>query len=181
MTEKITRRGIKTPDSYEPDILETISVSQVMNQHGVVLSEKNTIGELRQWLQREPDYQSNYFIIVGENNSFLGIISSSSLFGNHQDESKPVTSLIKRTDTAIRSQQTLRDAVEMMAKENLDILPVVSNDNSLAGMLSYKNIISSYKSDIENKARKNPVISLKRSGLKMLVHGQKLRDFMRGE
>lgn len=181
MTEKITRRGIKTPDSFEPDILETISVSQVMNENGVVLSDENTIAELRQWLNREPDYFSNYFIIVGENNSFRGIVSSSSLFGNHQDESKPVSSLIKRTHTAIRSHQTLRDAVEMMARENLDILPVVSEENSLAGMLSYKNIISSYKADMENNARKKPVISLKRSGLKMLVHGQKLRDFMRGD
>ncbi len=181
MTEKITRRGVKTPDSFEPDILETISVSQVMNENGVVLSDENTISELRQWLQREPDYLSNYFIIVGANNSFRGIISSSSLFGNHQDESKPVSSLIKRKHTSIGSHQTLRDAVEMMAKENLDILPVVSNENNLAGMLSYKNIISSYKADMENNTRKKPVISLKRSGLKMLVHGQKLRDFMRGD
>ncbi|MBS1730154.1 MAG: chloride channel protein [Bacteroidetes bacterium] len=181
MTEKITRRGVKTPDSFEPDILETINVSQVMNENGIVLSEENTIDEIRKWLQREPDYMSSYFIIVGTDNSFLGIISSSSLFGSHQDESKPISTLIKRKNTVIGSHQTLKEAVEMMAKENLDILPVISKENSLAGMLSYKNIIASYKKDIENNARKNPVISLKRSGLKMLVHGQKLRDFIRGD
>ncbi len=179
MTEKITRRGIKTPDSYEPDILETITVGQVMNENGIVLSEENTIGEVRNWLERESDYNSNYFIITGNNNEFKGIISSSNLFGNHHDPSKPVTSLIRRTNTIISVDRSLRDAVEMMAKENLDILPVVSHDQKMAGILSYKNIIASYKSDMDNYARKKAVISLKRQGLKMLVHGHKLRDLIR--
>lgn len=179
MTEKIIRRGIKTPDSYEPDILETITVGQVMNESGVVLSEDNTIGEVRNWLERESDYNSNYFIITGNNNEFKGIISSSNLFGHHHDPAKPVTSLIRRNNTIISVDSSLRDAVEMMAKENLDILPVVSNDQKIAGILSYKNIIASYKSDMENYTRKKPVISLKRQGLKMLVHGHKLRDLIR--
>src|SRR6185312_5704865 len=58
MTEKITRRGVKTPDSYEPDILETINVKQVMSENGLMLSEDNTIGEVRDWLEKETDYNS---------------------------------------------------------------------------------------------------------------------------
>src|SRR5665213_1587711 len=38
MTEKITRRGVKTPDTYEPDILEKITVQQVIKENGLVLS-----------------------------------------------------------------------------------------------------------------------------------------------
>jgi len=30
MTEKIKRRGVKTPDSYEPDVLQTINVGQLV-------------------------------------------------------------------------------------------------------------------------------------------------------
>ena len=54
MTEKITRRGVKTPDSYEPDILEKITVQQVIKENGVVLSEENNIGDVRNWLEKEP-------------------------------------------------------------------------------------------------------------------------------
>ena len=43
MTEKIARRGIKTPDSYEPDILEKINVDRVMDDSGVILSADNNI------------------------------------------------------------------------------------------------------------------------------------------
>jgi H+/Cl- antiporter ClcA len=174
MTEKITRRGVKTPDSYEPDILETINVKQVMSENGLMLEEDNTIGEVRDWLEKETDYSSNYFIIVNKANEFRGIISSSNLFSNHHKPNLPVGSLIKRNSVSIGVDSTLRNAVELMAKENIDILPVTSNENTIIGILSYKDIISAYKSDIENYVKKQPSISLKRNGLKILVQGNRL-------
>ena len=174
MTEKITRRGVKTPDSYEPDILETINVKQVMSENGLMLEEDNTIGEVRDWLEKETDYSSNYFIIVNKANEFRGIISSSNLFSNHHKPNLPVGSLIKRNSVSIGVDNTLRNAVELMAKENIDILPVTSNENTIIGILSYKDIISAYKSDIENYVKKQPSISLKRNGLKILVQGNRL-------
>lgn len=174
MTEKITRRGVKTPDSYEPDILETINVKQVMCEDGLMLGEDNTIGEVRDWLEKETDYSSNYFIIVNKANEFRGIISSSNLFSNHHKTNLPVGSLIKRNSVTIGVDSTLRNAVELMAKENIDILPVTSNENTMIGIISYKDIISAYKSDIDNFVKKQPAISLKRNGLKILVHGNRL-------
>lgn len=179
MTEKITRRGIKTPDHYEPDILEGVSVKQVMSHNEMVIEENNTIEEVRAWLEREKDYQSNYFVIVSSENAFKGIISSSNLFSNHHATEKVVSELIKRAPVSIKESESLRLAVELMAQENMDILPVVSGVNNLIGILSYKNIISAYKKDIENNLKKNPSISLRRNGLKILVHGQKLIDAMK--
>jgi len=179
MTEKITRRGVKTPDSYEPDILETISVKQVVNENGLVLSEDNTIGEVREWLEKETDYNSNYFIIVSVDNEFRGIISSSNLFSNHHQPDKMIGELIKRNSVSIGIDNSLRTAVEMMARENIDILPVVSNENNIIGILSYKDIISAYRQDMDAHVKKRPMISLKRNGLKMLVHGHKLITYIR--
>jgi len=181
MTEKITRRGVKTPDSYEPDILETISVGQVVNENGLVLSEDNTITEVRDWLETETDYNSNYFIIVSPDNEFRGIISSSNLFSNHHQPDKLVGDLIKRNSVSINKENSLRTAVEMMARENIDLLPVVSKENNIVGILSYKDIISAYKRDMDTHIKKHPMISLKRSGLKMLLRGHRLIDYMRGE
>lgn len=181
MTEKITRRGVKTPDSYEPDLLETIAVSQVVNDGGLVISEDNTIGEVRQWLEKEKDYSSNYFIIVTTGNEFRGIISSSSLFSNHQPPQKKVGELIKRNSVSIDKDNSLRTAVEMMARENIDLLPVVSKENNVIGILSYKDIISAYKRDMDADEKKRPVISLRRHGLKMLLRGHRLIDNIRGD
>ncbi|MEO6948105.1 MAG: chloride channel protein, partial [Ginsengibacter sp.] len=181
MTEKITRRGVKTPDSFEPDILDSISVSQVVNENGVVFSEDNTIEEVRNWLDIEKEYHSNYFIITNNENEFRGIISSSSLFSNHHLPQKKVGELIKRNSVSVRNDSSLRFAVELMAKENIDMLPVVSKENSIIGILSYKDIISAYKKDMDNNLKKRPSISLKRNGMKMLVRGQKLIHTFRKE
>jgi predicted transcriptional regulator len=63
-----------------------------------------------------------------------------------------------------------------MAKENTDVLPVVSkeNNNSIIGILSYREIIASYKKNMDEHVKKHPDISLKRRGLKILLRGQKL-------
>lgn len=174
MTEKITRRGVKTPDSYEPDILESVTVGQVMQENGLVLGEDNTIAEVRIWLEKETDYNSNYFIIVSDKNEYRGIISSSNLFSNHHDPKKQISALIKRNNVSVNIDDSLRSAVELMSKENVDLLPVLSLEKNIIGILSYKNIISAYKSDIDNYVKKRPSISLKRNGLKILLRGNKL-------
>ncbi|MEO8961848.1 MAG: chloride channel protein [Ginsengibacter sp.] len=174
MTEKITRRGVKTPDSYEPDILETISVGSVMQENGLVLNDENTIKEVREWLEKESEYSSNYFIIVNNKNEFKGIISSSNLFSDHHKPDISIGQLIKRNNVSIRIDNSLRTAVELMASENIDLLPVTSKENTIIGILSYKDVISAYKSDSDNFIKKEPSISLKRHGLKILVRGNQL-------
>lgn len=174
MTEKITRRGVKTPESFEPDILEKILVKEVIKENELVISEENSISEVRQWLEKEKEYISNYFIIVSKDNEFMGIISSSSLFSNHHNQDNPVGELIKRNNISVNMDTTLRSAVEIMAKENVDILPVISDKKTVTGVLSYKEIISAYKYGIDEHEKKNPGISLKRNSLKILIRGQKL-------
>ncbi|GAB2528938.1 chloride channel protein [Rufibacter soli] len=174
MTEKIARRGVKTPHSYEPDLLEKVTVAQVIEGNGLVLSEENTIAEVRAWLNQETDYQRNYFIIASNENEFRGIVSSSNLFSHHHQQDNKVGSLIKRKNISVAAENSLRSAVEMMAKENLDMLPVVAKDNHVMGVLSYRDIISVYRQGMEEHEQKDPHISLKRHGLKILLRGQRL-------
>jgi CIC family chloride channel protein len=177
MTEKIARRGIKTPDSYEPDILDGMKVIDVMQEDGLIISENNDIEEVRNWLNKK-EYKTNYFIICNDGGEFRGIISSSNLFSSHHNPESSIASLIKRRDISISLTDSLRTAAEMMAKENLDVLPVVSAEdkNILAGMLTYRDIINAYKHNIDENEVKHPSISLKRNGLKILLKGQKLMN-----
>ena len=182
MTEKIARRGIKTPHSYEPDILEKITISQVITGNGLAISEDNTIHEIWDWLDQEPEYNSNsYFIIASNEGMYKGIISSSSLFSRNHITDKPIATLIQRKNIAIDMDNSLRRAVELMARENVDVLPVVSkeNNNSIVGILSYRDIISAYKFSMEEHEKKHPRISLKRRSLRILLRGQKLYTALR--
>ncbi len=180
MTEKIARRGIKTPDSYEPDILEKRTVEQVMDRNGLILSDSISIKEVREWLKKEPHYTSNYFIVSNNAGEYKGIISSSSLFGEHHVQKNKIGTLIKRNSIYIKLNDTLRVAAETMAKENVDVLPVVSEEyKNIIGILSYRDILSTYKYRMDDHEMKQPHISLKRKGLRILLQGQKLASLMK--
>jgi predicted transcriptional regulator len=90
----------------------------------------------------------------------------------HHATDLKIGSLIKRKSFAITASDTLKTAVEMMAKENLDVLPVISSSNKIAGILSYRNILSAYKHGIDEHQESVP-ISLKRRTLKILLHGKR--------
>ncbi|MEO8111945.1 MAG: chloride channel protein, partial [Ginsengibacter sp.] len=124
MTEKISRRGVITPDSYEPDTLEKITVEQVMEKNGLIMSEDNSIGEVLDWLNKEPEYSSNFFIVANDKGEYKGIVSSSNLFSRNHNSESLIGSLIKRRYISVHIDDSLRTAVEVMAKENIDVLPV---------------------------------------------------------
>jgi len=173
MTEKIARRGVKAPHSYEPDILDKISVQQVVKEDGTVLSYDTTIEEVREWLVKTKGQQRSYYIVVSKEGIFKGIISSSNIFSMHHNTNNAVGSLIKRRAVTITNEDSLKTAVELMAKENVDVLPVVSaNDNKITGILSYKDILSAYRYRLDEH-EEGVAISLKRRTLKVLVHGKK--------
>jgi len=178
MTEKIARRGVKTPNSYEPDILEKISIDQVMDDNGLILSEENNVKETIEWLEDEPDYKSNHFIVVSTMGNYLGIISSSQLYNKINLPQTELKSLIQQQEISIENNKSLKEAIKMMANANVDVLPVVSsNSKHIIGILTYKNIIASYQLNLSEHQRTKPHISLKRKSLKLLVHGKKIKQF----
>lgn len=178
MTEKIARRGIKTPDSFEPDLLEGILVDDVLEKNeSIVFSENNNIGEVRKWLEEEPDRNHNYYIISSDEGEFKGLISSSNLMNYHNSNDALISSLIKRKHVSISTTDTLKHAAEEMTKENVDVLPVISKTNQkLLGVISYKLILEAYSMGKENHLKKSPHISLKRRSLEIILHGKNLLD-----
>lgn len=179
MTEKIARRGIRTPDSFEPDVLQELTVDQVVGDQGFVINQNVLVSEAREWVKMNPQYEDNYFIITDDDNALVGVISSSNLFGMQHEEDMHVGKLIRRAPVAVNMFSTLRNALELMVRENVDILPVVSETGSVAGVLSHRHIVNAYKMDLQKEGEKLPFISVKRRALKMLVKGQKLITIFR--
>lgn len=175
MTEKMARRGVRTPLSYEPDILEKISVGQAVPKKGTIISEGNSIKEVREWLDQDQSPKSNYFIVSTDTGSYKGILSYSDLLSNQHDQNKSVGTLVKPDLVYIGLSDTLLTAVETMAKESIDVLPVLSKGNmTILGILSYRDIIGAYRYGMDENEMKIPHISLKKQRLKILVRGKKL-------
>ena len=182
MTEKIARRGVVTPQSYEPDILERITVEHVLSDRGIVISENNSIKEVREWLGKEREQRSNHFIVTDRNGVYKGLLNSLDLFSDHLDPEDRIDTLRKTHHVTLSLTDDLRSAAEAMAKGNTDVLPVISGmDNSIIGILSYHDIIATYKHGVEEHETKRPHISLKRRSLKILLQGQKIASLVQGK
>ena len=174
MTEKIVRRGVQTPDSYEPDILAKKTVGEVMKEDAILLSEENQVGEVRDWIEAEGLHDTHYFIVVSNDYAFKGIVSASNILSNHHPTITSIGALIKRKHISISVRNNLRYAVEKMARENVDVLPIVSKENTIVGVLTYKDIIATYGQRNDEHEKRQSHISLKRQGLKILLKGQRI-------
>jgi CIC family chloride channel protein len=181
MTEKIARRGVKTPHSYEPDVLEKLTVKQVVSDSGVIINEENSIKEVRESISKEITHQANYFIVTNNEQEYRGIISSSDLFSNLHSQNDLIKTLINYKSIYVGMNDTLLNAVETMAEEDVDVLPVISEDTGIIGILSYRDIIATYKNGIDEHEKKMPNISLKKHRLKIVLRGQRLVSAIKGK
>ncbi len=174
MTEKIARRGVFTPDSFEADLLGKLTVAQVVSDDGLVLSSENTVKEVRDWLKVNND-QANYFVMVNNEGAYIGTINRTDIFRHGLDPVSLLGDIVKDGDAYVRSTDSLRKAVEMLAKQTAEVLPVIAaNSNKVIGVLSYRDILSAYKEQMEENENAHIHISLKRQRLKMLIRGRKL-------
>ena len=172
MTEKIARRGVITPHSYEADILEQVTVGEIMKPNGLILKEAYTVSEARSVLHslnKCPDY-----FIITKHGEFTGVVSASSLLDNSQDPNSSLRTLVKRVDVFVTPDQSLRTATEMMAREKAYVLVIhAANDNRILGTVSYRDVIEAVDGG-DDQVIKYRSISLRRNGLKILVRGKNL-------
>ncbi|MCC3160760.1 chloride channel protein [Hymenobacter sp. 15J16-1T3B] len=176
MTEKIARRGVKTPVDYEPDLLDKVSVERVLQSNMIAISTDNTIREVRAWTEREPERVAPHLVAVGPDGAFAGIINTMALASRQVDEHAPIGELLQPRTATVRATDSLRTSVECMARENVDVLPVlaVTGPPVVLGVISYRDILDAYKNRLEADGASAPHISLKRKGLRVLLRGQAL-------
>jgi len=177
MTEKIARRGIVTPDSFEPDILAKMHIAQVMDDDIVVINENNDIKEVKNWLTANP-LSENYLMAANTAGEYTGIIKLADVFkASNTTLVKDITN--KKTSLHVNAANSLRQAVELMATTGEEILPVTATDqpNKMIGIITYKDILKAYQMDMAINEHAHKKISLKNQRMRMLIRGKKLVDF----
>lgn len=176
MTEKIARRGVKTPVDYEPDLLDKVLVSQVLQPDVVVISTDNTIGEVQAWTNSEPARVGSHLIVVEADDTFAGLLSTVALTSWTADEQVPIRALLQPGSATVLVTDTLRTVVERMARENVDVLPVLQpGDRALVtGVVSYRDILAAYHNRLQDHGVPARVPAIRRSGLRILLQGKAL-------
>ena len=171
MTEKIARRGVYTPDSYEPDLLQVLTVADVNNEVGETLKSNSTIAETRARLTGNNITQS-FFIVTNSDGSYAGMVSLTDIYNHSISAELTISNITKASKQAVRSNDPLKRVVEIMAEESAEVLPVIAAGNTIAGQISYKEILNTYYQYVAENRKQNTQISLKRRRLKIAARGR---------
>jgi CIC family chloride channel protein len=171
MTEKIARRGVATPVSFEPDVLGKLTVADFMDKAPLIISGTALVEDIN---KQSPALEETAFIVVDDEGVAIGMVKPADIFNGKAAGQIMVAHIMSPSRFVLNSGATLRQAVALMAKNNLSVLPVVSAQNTVIGSISYKNIITAYGSHIHDGDKAAPSISLKRQRLKILSRGRGL-------
>lgn len=153
MTEKIARRGVKIPDSYETDVLEEITVGRVMHDNAMVVNDQSTIKDIKNTLKTTPSLYQNFFIVTNENGLFKGILSTKKIYNPKVNEMNrlAVSKLVNRHDVYTYEQEDLKEALELMVREKLYVLPVLSHTtHEIKGIITYPDIMEAIKTRFDD-------------------------------
>jgi CIC family chloride channel protein len=174
MTEKIARRGVLTPNAYEPDELLKVTVSDVLSAEAVVFKATDTIQQIRTWLA-ERQGAENQFAVISDDGYYSGIVSAADVYNTKLAPEASIAGIIKASSVHIHPADNLREAVRLMSNAGVDILPVISADERiLLGVLSYRDILKSYQKHYQETEQAGVHLTLKRQQLKILLKGRKL-------
>jgi chloride channel protein, CIC family len=175
MTEKIARRGVATPSSFQPDILAMYPVTALMQTEIQVLSVDNTLADLQDWISKEqPADLPNHLIVVDDSGNYLGLLASQEVYNSRHAPATPIQSLLLAgPNVFVREDQPLKAAVEIMAESGLDIVPVISDSGEeLVGLLSYKDTLEIYKHKLRDSTYFGKEYSFKRQAIRMILKGK---------
>jgi CBS domain-containing protein len=152
MTEKIARRGVRVPVDYIADYLDSILVGEVASSDVVSLQANQTLGEVRAWIaQRGPGSSHHGFPVLDQRQRLVGLISQRELLDINHSDSRRVGDFMRGPFAVAFKDNSLRQAIDLMAREGLGRVPLVERENprKVVGILSDSDIRSAIRAWLE--------------------------------
>lgn len=148
MTEKIARRGVIVPAEYSADILDRLSVRDVMTPEVVTLRASQTVAEVRDWLlSGSPGSEHRGFPILDDAGNLAGMAMRRALLNPEVDAGLRLGDLILNPPVMVFDTNPLRDVARLMAVEDIGRFPVVSENQPrrLVGIISRSDILGTHR------------------------------------
>lgn len=144
-TMKLSRRGIDILKVKNEDLLEKITVSEVMFRHVITVADTTTIREAG-LLIKSTTHRG--FPVLDNLGRLKGIITHKDINSalNIGNGDKPVAEIMTIDLICCFPEETLKNALEKLGERNIGRIPVVEHDNPehLIGLITRKGIISAY-------------------------------------
>jgi len=179
MTEKISRRGINTPESYTPDVLNSFTVKDVLKEEVNVLSVNDTVTHTREFIDEPGGVNfSPSYAVVDENNEgrLMGVVNTHEIFSSKYNGEEKIARLIKDHVITINEDDSLHKAIDKMIKHNVEMIPVVTQEDKhhLIGILTYRQVLEAFEIKRRESEDQEISISVRKKSIKILVRGRRL-------
>jgi chloride channel protein, CIC family len=163
MTEKISRRGIRTPEEYLADPLEQLLVSDIAAKEVISLNARHTVEQVQQWLAENAGENSHQgYPVVDEAGLLVGVLTRRDLFQTELPKSQVLADVVRRAPKYVYDDCTVRQAADHMVNHNVGRLPVVSRatPHRLTGIVTRSDILSGYRRRLREASMQEPSIQL---------------------
>jgi CIC family chloride channel protein len=139
MTEKLARRGVRVAAGYAADLLDHVTVGEACTRAPITLAAGGTVADARAVLATAPHTQG-FPVIDGER--LRGVVTRRDL--DAADPGTPLAGLLRRPPVTVHPDQSLRAAVDAMARAGVGRLAVVDRaaPERLLGILTRGDIVA---------------------------------------
>ncbi len=146
MTEKITRRGVRVPVEYAPDVLDQTTVEQVARKSVVSLDANQTVGDARRWIESGGVEMSHQGFPIVDGQTVVGVLTRRVLLDPKIDPSRKLRGLIQRPPVVVYADCTLRDAADQMTRHNIGRMPVIERHSGrMVGFVTRSDLLEGWR------------------------------------
>jgi CIC family chloride channel protein len=130
MTEKLARRGMQIHTDYETDVLQQVTVGEMMDRELPTISNDMSVGELAERIARRDPAVSKHegLLILSADGNLEGIITRSDILRAFEKDSAGKINVLDagtRDVVVTHPDELLHDAAEKILRNNIGRLPVV--------------------------------------------------------
>ncbi len=161
MTEKIARRGVHVAGEYLADFLASRTVAAHMSRAVVTLAATSTIAAARDLLAAGSGAAHQGFPLVDGAGHVVGVLTRRDLAVADLDPLARLATLPRRRPIVLHADQSLREAVDVMARHGVGRLPVVARAPSgqLVGILTRGDIIAAEARRLDADGERVPKVA----------------------
>lgn len=155
MTEKIARRGARVPGGYSTDFLDQILVGQCAAREVVTIEGAATVEQVRARIASRDARLSHQGYPVLERGFLVGVVTRRDLLDPVRDGSERIRDLVSRSPCVVFEHHSLREAADLMVRENIGRLPVVRRDapRTVIGILTRSDVLMAHRRRLHESQR----------------------------
>jgi len=163
MTEKIARRGVRVPSEYAADFLDQVCVGDFAARDVIAFAAADNLAHLREWFESgAPGSQHHGFPVVDAGSRLLGVVTRHEIVDPSRAPELPVEQLLKRAPAVAFEDNSLREAADLMVKQGVGRLPVVSRaaPRQVIGMLTRSDLLAAHARRLSDNDQARPRLKI---------------------